>query len=53
MALEYGFELDDETLREEIELLGEVMAAAADAAERLPAPQLDEVLGAAVEPGSR
>lgn len=38
--------LEDESLLQEIDLLGEVMAAAASATDRLPEPKIDEVLGA-------
>jgi hypothetical protein len=38
--------LEDEPLRQEIDLLGAVMAAVAGATDRLAEPQIDEVLGA-------
>jgi hypothetical protein len=42
--------LEDEPLRQEIDLLGDVMAAVAGATDRFAEPQIDEVLGARAKP---
>jgi hypothetical protein len=44
--------LVDESLRQEIDLLGDLMAAVADATDHLPEPQIDEVLGTRARPPS-